>query len=249
MNLVELVPRDIEHLKKEAQEILAQFPFINGFNIPDVLRLENRSHDAARALLDIGINAIPHIRTVDRSLEETTRIVHELVDAGLTHVLFVTGDHLENGRTRFEVSPLHITEVIKPKFPNLKVYCGMDPYRQSFQQELVYCRQKKEAGADGLFSQPFFDKDLARIYLEQLEGFEFFVGISPVLTEKSFHYWINRNHAFFPKKFKLTEESNYDIGAEIVETAHAFNQHCYLMPITFSATDYVRGVFTPRRSQ
>ena len=40
---------------------------------------------------------------------------------------------------------------------------------QSMKKELDYTKKKIDAGADGLFSQPFFDLNLAEIYLDQLQ--------------------------------------------------------------------------------
>ena len=244
MNLVELVPRDLDLLHSEAKDLLDRFPFLDGFNIPDVVRLTTRSHDAAGSLLKNGIAAIPHVRTIDRPLEETMSIVSDLLEHGLDRILFITGDehaHLPS----HNVKPLHAVEEAKKRFPNLKVYCGLDPYRASLKNELTYCAEKISAGADGFFSQPFFDPNLARIYLEQLPESEMFIGLSPIVTEASRNYWISRNHAVLPKNFDLSEESNFRLGKQLVELAAQFGQHCYLMPIKFPAADYVRGVFKP----
>ncbi len=244
MNLVELVPRDLEALKTEAHHILNECKAINGINIPDVLRLPNRSHTSAELLLSHGVQAIPHIRAMDRPEEETIAIIERLIQKGLNSVLIVAGDKPNQiGFNTYPITPIMVVEKLKIQFPELRIYCGLDPYRDSFKKELEYCRMKLHAGADGFFTQPFFDKDLARIYLEQFSDTPLFVGISPVLTEQSYNYWVTKNNAIFPSSFALDLDTNFRIGKEIIETAKKFNQNTYLMPIKMDAFEYVKGIF------
>lgn len=242
-NFLELVPRDLAVLEQESLQLLQHNPRLTGINIPDVLRLPIRSHEAAACLLKKGITAIPHLRSMDRSVKQTLEIVKHLISLGLTSVLIVSGDKPTSPESQtYEVTPLQVIEVLKSQFPTLNVYAALDPYRTSFKQELAYCEAKKHAGADGFFTQPFFDPELARIFLEQLEGSEVFVGISPVLSEKSINYWKTKNMAIFPRHFQLDLEWNCQLGKAIVETAQRLGHHTYMMPITVSAEAYVSGV-------
>ncbi len=50
----------------------------------------------------------------------------------------------------------------------MTIYAGLDPYRDSLQSELNYTNEKLEAGADGLFTQPFFDLRWMEIYADHL---------------------------------------------------------------------------------
>lgn len=243
MNLLELVPREESEFIREAHQLLQEVNQLNGINIPDVIRLEMRSHVAARVLLQQGIFAIPHIRCIDRPIAETLTIIGSLIQTGLTHVLIVTGDPKEGETEPSPIHALHIIEAVKLRYPSLNIYGALDPYRQSFKQELAYCKEKKMAGVSGFFTQPFFDAELARIYLEQLEGYDVFLGISPVTTENSMNYWKTRNAAIFPKNFSLSLEDNIELGATLIRTAQKFNQNTYMMPIRTPALAYAKGVF------
>lgn len=243
LNFLELVPRNLEELEIEAKALLNEVPRLAGINIPDVLRLHTRSHDAAALLLKAGITAIPHMRSMDRSVAQTLEIVSSLIDLGLNAVLIVSGDKPTSPDVfTYEVTPIKVIEALKQKFPALNVYGALDPYRSSLKHELAYCEAKREAGADGFFTQPFFDPAFARLFLEQLEGTEVFVGMSPVLSEKSLNYWKTKNMAVFPKQFQLNLDWNCALGKSIVEVAQSLGHHTYMMPITVSAEAYVKGV-------
>ncbi|MBT5855319.1 methylenetetrahydrofolate reductase [bacterium] len=242
---VELVPRDLDTLLEEARWVVDNYPNITGINIPDVLRLKNRSHDASKILLEAGIQALPHIRCIDRPQVETIDLVGELIELGLESVLIISGDPPDNPNIlTYPVTPMQVVEQLKKRYPTLKVYCALDPYRQSFAKELDYCHYKMQAGADGFFTQPFFDADLARIYLDQLEDTEVFLGISPVLSEQSLGYWKTRNKAIFPKNFDLGIESHVALTKTLFSLLESRDQHCYMMPIRMPIRDYMTSVFT-----
>lgn len=244
MNLIELVPRDLNDLLKECQTIQNEFSFVDGFNIPDVYRLPTRSYKAASTLIKHQINVIPHIRAIDHPVSKTVDIVSKLVDEGLTQVLIVTGDlPAEPTKSVYDVCPLKVMAVLKSKHPTLKIYGALDPYRQSFQKELNYCHLKQSSGADGFFTQPFFDPELARIFLEQLNNCDIFLGISPVISEKSKNYWITRNKAIFPKGFSLDLADNCKVANQLMVLAKSFGQHTYHMPIKVSAMEYLRVLY------
>ncbi len=245
MNLVELVPHDPTELLGNAKDVLANYPAVSGINVPDILSVMYRSHDACSWLLEHNITAIPHIRCIDRPMDETLGLVRNLVQKGLKHVLIVSGDKPNSlSHPTFPITPTHIVSELKKEYgKDLFVYCGLDPYRYSFRQELEYCESKLLAGTDGFFTQPFFDKDLVRIYLEQLAGSTLFIGISPVLTERSLNYWITKNNAIFPRSFALDLQTNCEIAKEIITMAEQFNQNTYTMPIKAPLWEYLDGIF------
>ena len=80
------------------------------------------------------------------------------------------------------------------------------------------------------------------LYAEQLNGYDIYWGVSPVLGEKSKSYWENRNNAFFPADFKPTLEWNKSFAKEAYEYAKSRNDNIYFMPIRTSIADYLGGV-------
>lgn len=244
MIFLELVPRDLDILLEEATWATSTYPKIAGINIPDVPRLSTRSHDAAALLLENGIDAVPHIRTIDRECEATVAIVEHLVKLGMSKVLLITGDPPSSPmQNTYDVSPIMVTEKLRQRFPDLDVYCAMDPYRKNIQKEVIYCKQKRAVGVKGFFTQPFFDANLAAYYLDILRESSLFLGISPVITETSKHYWENRNRVVFPSHFELSLEYNVTLSKGIIDQVNALDQHVYLMPIKAPLKDYLQLLF------
>lgn len=240
MNLIELITKTKEQIVEESLSILNQFNQINGINIPDIMSLPIRSFESAEHLLDEKILTFPHIRTIDRSAEDSIKIISKLMEKGLGHLLIISGDPIPC--QIFPSKPVTTPELIKlckQTFPKLKVYAGFDPYRQSIKQELTYIEEKLKAGSDGFFTQPFFDPNLARIYLDQLTSSTVFLGISPVLTEQNKAYWINRNHVVFPPNFTIDLNLNIQLDRQLMELAQEYQQHTYLMPITMPPSEYL----------
>jgi methylenetetrahydrofolate reductase (NADPH) len=244
MNLMELIPRNEANFVAEAQSILSTVDSICAINVPDVLRLPIRSYTAAKLLLNVGIRVVPHIRAIDHLLMDTVAIISELVDLGLQDVLIISGDPpLDPHHPIFDVSVTSLIYAVKSKHPRLNVYGALDPYRQSIKSELVYCHAKFESGADGVFTQPFFDLKFADIYLDQLRDTQVFLGISPVTTEQSMSYWKTRNHVVFPLEFVPTYEYNVGLTKRLLALAASYSQHTYLMPIRLDASAYASAVF------
>ena len=244
MHVLELVPRDLDHCLQLAKEVKAKFPHIEGFNIPDILRVPHRSHEVAALFLESGLDVIPHVRTIDRPVEDTLKLVEGLLERGLKRVLFVTGD-LPTGLSQrvYRHSPEELIQACKKRFSGLKVYAGLDPYRSKLIDELEKAHHRLDMGADGLFSQPFFCPNLAQFFLKQLDSADLFLGVSPVLTEPSLTYWQTRNQAVFPGDFALNMERNIEIAHEIINESRKRDQHIYLMPIKTDVVPYLEAVY------
>ena len=78
MIFLELVPTSLETLKKESDWALSNFNELSGINVPDILRVSNRSYDSAISLASKNINAIPHIRACDFELESLLKLCEKL---------------------------------------------------------------------------------------------------------------------------------------------------------------------------
>lgn len=242
MKLIELVPRSLSEIRDQARSLLAEFPLLDGVNIPDVVRLPHRSHDVALDLAAHGIVAIPHIRCIDRSLDATVALAMRLKAGGVNHVLLISGDRPKDGNGVHDVSPIDAIRRIKAEVPGLTVYAGIDPYRSNLRTELNYIKAKQSAGVDGFFSQPFFDLRLAQFFEQLIQGAQLFIGISPVTTDASKHYWETVNHVVFTPDFELTMDHNVAVAAGMIALAHNTNQHVYLMPIKADPVMYLREI-------
>lgn len=247
MIYLELVPNEIQKLIADSHWAIRSFKTIQGINVPDILRISNRSYDAVSELAKHNINCIPHIRICDFSHEDLFKLSETLQKNGVYNLLLISGDPPPNPlQPVFKHNLVKIIKELTKAYPKLNIYAGHDPYRQSFKEEFTYSQKKLDAGAKGLFTQPIFDLNLVNILLDQCTPCEWFIGISPVLSEKSYNYWTSRNNVVFPSDFKLSMDYNITIAKEIIQLCEEKKQNNYIMPITCELQPYLTEVFNDK---
>jgi len=240
---IELVPRNHEVLEEDLKTVVEEFPNIDTVNVPDIIRFSTRSWLACNTARQYVSHAIPHIRSIDFNLKEPETVKSIIEDNKLSEVLVVTGDAPQDlSRKVYRTSSTSLIAYLKRTFPNLKVYAAIDPYRSGLKDELDYVQKKKDVGADGFFTQPFFDTKFMELYSEQLNGSDIYWGVSPVMGEKSRSYWENRNNAFFPTSFEPNLEWNKNFAKEALDFVKERGDNIYFMPIKTSLTDYLGGI-------
>lgn len=140
-----------------------QFPSVNQLNIPDLLRFPMRSWDACSITRTHFPVSIPHIRAIDMPLDGPLKDVESFVAKGITEVLVVSGDApQEMGRKVYPTTAVNLIRRFRRDWPHLKIYAAYHPYRQGIRAEYDYAASKLDAGADGFFTQPFFDPPATR---------------------------------------------------------------------------------------
>jgi methylenetetrahydrofolate reductase (NADPH) len=102
--------------------------------------------------------------------------------------------------------------------------------------------RKRAAGADGFFTQPFFDLRLLEVYVDVLQTDTVFWGITPVVSANSVKYWEEKNNVVFPKKFKPTLSWNRAFAKKIVEYVKKNGGNLYFMPIKIDIVEYLEGI-------
>lgn len=240
---VELVPRDSPSLLADATLLSDRFPSVTQLNIPDLLRFPLRSWDACAMTRSIFPLSIPHIRAIDMPSDGPLAPIESLVAQGITEVIVVTGDPPQEMRRRvYPTTAVSLIRRIKRDWPNLKVYAAYDPYRQGIRAELDYAAGKLDAGADGFFTQPFFDLRLLEIHAELLAGQVVFWGVSPVMTDKSRAYWEATNRAVFPREFVASLEWNQEFARRALQFLRSVGGHVYFMPIKIDIGSYLSSV-------
>lgn len=240
---IELVPRDRESLQQEMQLVRKNFPTIDTINIPDLLKFSFRSWDACIQAKTLFPHAIPHLRAIDFDLDKPFPLVETFEKNGIDSVLVIAGDQPQDmSRRVFRTSSIELIRAIKEQIPDLKVYAGIDPYRAGIKNELDYVKRKLNAGAEGFFTQPFFDLRLMEIYRDLLAGLDVFWGISPVMSVRSKDYWDNLNNAIFPPDFEPTLEWNRNFARKALEFSQRTGSSLYFMPIRVDLVEYLDGI-------
>jgi methylenetetrahydrofolate reductase (NADPH) len=240
---IELVPRDRDALENDLRQVKTHFPQIETINIPDLLKFDLRSWDACIQAKRHFPNTIPHLRAIDFDLGQPFPLTETFTNAGFGNVLVIAGDQPQDmSRRVFRTSSIELIRTIKKEMPHLKVYAGIDPYRTGIKSELDYVKRKCDAGADGFFTQPFFDLRLMDIYRDLLDGLDVYWGISPVMSQRSKDYWDNLNNAIFPPDFEPTLEWNRNFAKQAKAFAEDSNSNIYFMPIRVDLVKYLEGI-------
>lgn len=237
---VELVPRDPAALERELAIIQELCPQVQTINIPDLLQFQLRSWEGCALAQSRFPATIPHLRAIDFDLEQPLEIVETLRLLRISEVLVISGDKpLDMSRRSYRTTACELIRALKKASPGLKVYAGIDPYRCAIREELDYVRLKCEAGADGFFTQPFFDLRYMEIYRDLLAGLDLYWGVCPVLSEKSRDYWEIRNQAFFPPDFHHDLEWNRGFARRALDFSARHGANLYFMPIRANLRAYL----------
>ena len=238
---IELVPRTAQLLEEECLAVKARFPALDVANIPDILRMPLRSWEACRIGRRYFRRVIPHLRAIDFCLTKPGDIEEAI--ASFDEVLIISGDTPRDfSRLTYPTTSVDLIAFVKRRFPHIRVYAGVDPYRRGPRAELDYLKRKIEAGADAFFTQPFFCLHLLDAYLSMLSAYEVFWGISPVLSDKSRSYWESTNQAIFAADYQHTMEFNQRFAREFLSRLSSQRAHAYFMPIRTSTVAYLEGI-------
>ncbi len=241
---LELVPRSVESFDEELKVTTRLFPCIDTLNIPDILKFDVRIPEACEVAVNYYDNVIPHIRAVSINKEEPFPYIGFFQKNKIKEILVVLGDNPEIvSKSENPCTSIELIQKLKKEMPGLKVYAALDQWRTTFEEEMEYVNQKKDAGADGFFTQPFFSFDLMEKYAKELKNEEVFWGLAPVIRESSKHYWETKNNVIFPKDFKCTMDWNKEFARGALKWASADNHHLYFCPITVDFVEYLEGIF------
>lgn len=241
---LELVPHNIEELREILNSVAKYKDKIDIINIPDLLRLPVRSWEGAFVASEFFPATMPHIRAMDIDLTKPLPMKDYLYEHNIKEVLVIEGDPPQD--MMHEIYPTESTDVIRKfraEMPEVKVYAGLDQYRSSMRHEYRRCERKLLAGAEGFFTQPFFDMRYLDMYHDMLSDFNVYWGVSPILSERSQNYWQRKNNVIFPKNFEPTLDWSVNFSKQVLDFARKNNENIYLMPIKTNLLDYIGRVF------
>lgn len=245
MNIsLELVPSKLDTLVVQLEKAKENFPEIEIINIPDLLRHEIRSWEGCKVAKESFNRVIPHIRAIDINPDMPLPMGEFLAKNNINEVLVLKGDLPQSIQQKiYDTSTTEVIRKFKSEYPKIKVYGAIDPYRSSLKSEKLYIEKKIRAGADGFFTQPFFDRRLLSLYEDILDGIDAYYGLSPVLSEGSQNYWYTKNNVIFPRSFTPDMNWNIRFAKEMLERAEAKNKNIYFMPIRTNIVQYLTNVF------
>jgi len=243
---LELVPHDGKSFAEELKLAKRIFPAADTLNIPDILKYDMRIPEASDVAVKYYDKVIPHIRAVAVNRETPFSCRDFLERTGIDEVLVILGDNPEIvSKSENPCDSPELIAKIKREMPGIKVYAGIDQWRSPADEEMAYVRRKVDAGADGFFTQPFYEIEAMRMWSEKLKDTQVFWGVAPVIRESSRHYWETKNNIRFPDDFECTMEWNKRFAAEAIAFAEEDGSNVYLCPITVDIEAYLPGIVRP----
>ncbi|PZU42742.1 MAG: 5,10-methylenetetrahydrofolate reductase [Arsenicicoccus sp.] len=246
---VELVPRSEESVRAEMQQVSEHLTGVDTINIPDLVKFELRSWAATQVAREstargdgTAYRTIPHIRAADVDPDAPLPMAAEARRTG--ELLVVSGDDADYFHSAtYPVDAVDVIRRIRAELPEVRIYAGLDPYRQSMTTEMRYLDRKLAAGASGIFTQPFFDTHLMAAWASVLpRDIPVWWGATSVTTDGAMGYWRRRNRVVFPGGFDTSMTWQRDFARRVVDFARERGHHAYLMPVRAPLLDYLGGV-------
>jgi homocysteine S-methyltransferase len=200
---------------------------VDGVNIPDGPRAQTRMSAQATAVLverEIGIEAVLHYCCRDRNLLGMMSDLLGAAALGLHNLLIITGDPPKMGpypdaTAVFDIDAIGLTNMAnklnhgldlgnnpigKPTAFSLGV--GVNPGAVNLEEEIRRFEWKVEAGAEYAITQPVFDTDQLRNFLDKISHVKIpiIAGIWPLIS-------------FRNAEFMHNEVPGVNVTAEILE--------------------------------
>lgn len=122
----------------------------------------NRTHSIVKTIQqETGIVAAPHLTGIDATPDELRAIAKDYWDSGIRHIVALRGDE----PTGYAKKPFYASDLVKllkevADFEiSVAAYPEVHPEAKSAQSDLLYLKQKIDAGASRAITQFFFDID------------------------------------------------------------------------------------------
>ncbi|KAE9535367.1 5,10-methylenetetrahydrofolate reductase [Ursidibacter arcticus] len=122
----------------------------------------NRTHSIVKTIQqETGIIAAPHLTGIDATPDELRQIAKDYWDSGIRHIVALRGDEPAGyAKKPFYASDLvALLKDVADFEISVAAYPEVHPEAKSAQSDLLYLKQKIEAGANRAITQFFFDID------------------------------------------------------------------------------------------
>jgi methionine synthase / methylenetetrahydrofolate reductase(NADPH) len=187
---------------------------VDGVNIPDGPRAQTRMSAQATAVLverDIGIEAVLHYCCRDRNLLGMMSDLLGAAALGLHNLLIITGDPPKMGpypdaTAVFDIDAIGLTNMVNKlnhgldlgnnpigKPTAFSIGVGVNPGAVNLEEEIRRFEWKVEAGAEYAITQPVFDTEQLRIFLDRISHVRIPIvaGIWPLVSYRNAEFMHN----------------------------------------------------------
>jgi methionine synthase / methylenetetrahydrofolate reductase (NADH) len=212
---VEVLPPKGVDAKKTLDSIrLLKEAGVDGVNIPDGARAQSRMSALATAVLveqQIGIESVLHYCCRDRNLLGMMSDLLGAAALGLRNILVITGDPPKMGpypdaTAVFDIDSIGLTNMVNKLNHGLDLgnnpigeptaFCigvGVNPGAINLEEEIKRFEWKVEAGAQYAITQPVFDTNQLRDFLDRIEHVRIpiIAGIWPLVSYRNAEFLHN----------------------------------------------------------
>lgn len=187
---------------------------VDGVNIPDGPRAQTRMSAQATAVLverEIGIEAVLHYCCRDRNLLGMMSDLLGAAALGLHNLLIITGDPPKMGpypdaTAVFDIDSIGLTNMVNKlnhgldlgnnpigKPTAFSIGVGVNPGAVNLEEEIRRFEWKVEAGAEYAITQPVFDTEQLRTFLEKISHVKIpiIAGIWPLISYRNAEFMHN----------------------------------------------------------
>ncbi|MBR6528174.1 MAG: methylenetetrahydrofolate reductase [Lachnospiraceae bacterium] len=180
----------------------------------------------------LGIPSIAHLTCVATEKERVKEIALEMKAAGIENVLALRGDIQDGIPYPAPDKYAHAAELVA-EIRQLGDFCiggacypEGHPEAGSREQDILYLKEKVDAGCDFLTTQMFFDNDLFRDYMycirEKGINVPVLAGIMPVTNAAQLRRIYSLSQAHMPKKFERLVEKFGDKPEAMMQAGIAY---------------------------
>jgi 5,10-methylenetetrahydrofolate reductase len=236
---LELVPTsgpDLSNLIREAKTLRCMF---DAFNVTELIMRKDEdlwmnTFYTAVKLREEGLIAIPHMTCREHNRRGALSDLLMGMCGGITDVLVVTGDRYKEGegvvsKEVFELSVIDMIKLVKQVYSrfsmDVTVLVAANSACGDLKAEVKRTAEKLEAGATVIQTQPIYDVDVFREYMELLEQAgckpKVLAGVLPLKSARSIKFLENKLGIKVPEdiRVKFSGLSKEEMEREGVEIA------------------------------
>ena len=182
-----------------------------------------------------NVPTLAHLTCVSSTRETVRAQIQDMQSAGIRNVMALRGDipvHLQ-GCDRSEWDYNHAVELIQELRASSYDFCiggacypEVHPESISAEQDLIYLKEKVDAGCDFLTTQMFFDNELFYSFVDNARSHRIEVpiipGIMPITKANQVDRAIQLSGSYMPRRFLSLVDSFGDNPAAMMQAGIAY---------------------------
>ena len=209
----------LEALFKELNKLLCYNPSLISVTYGAGGSNRNESVEIIRRIKEeLKVTPMPHFTCVSTSTKNISEYLKTIESFDVKNILALRGDIPKDGSVCNDFK--HADELVSYIKDNTNLSVAIAGYPEghkeckSFEQDLIYLKQKADKGADVIFSQMFFNNDHYFSFVEKCEkigiNLPVIPGILPVSSYKQLFKMADMCKVEIPSKLKETLEKHQD---------------------------------------